>query len=335
MGVSKQRRLARASLAAACVFGMAGLWTSALYAQAEPSAAAIRTYQVRPNFWMLITPDGNLALQVGTEGALLVDTGRSGTSDAVLAAIRQITKQPLRYIINTSAGPMQIGNNAIFGALKGGATDGHGKGPTPAIIANETVLAHMNEPGVKLPAVAWPSDAYSARKRSIRYNGEAIDIIHAPSAYSDSDSIVYFRRSDVIVAGEIFSTERFPLVDRKRGGTVTGVLAGLNQLLDLAVPDVIVENYNEDGTLIIPGSGRLCDKDDLTEYHDMVNIARDRMANLVSTKRSLEEVKAARPLIDYEQRYSKPDWTTSMFIDALYAELAGSTSAKSGTPALK
>ncbi len=329
-----------AGLAAACMFGMAGLCTPALYAQAQraqadPSGAGIRTYQVRPNFWMLITPDGNLALQVGTEGALLVDTGRSGTSDAVLAAIRQITKQPLRYIINTSAGPMQIGNNAVLGALKGGATDGQGKGPTPAIIANEAVLTHMNEPGVKFPAVAWPSDAYAAHKRSIRYNGEAIDIIHAPSAYSDSDSIVYFRRSDVIVAGEIFSTNRYPLVDRKRGGTVLGVLAGLNQMLDIAVPDVIVENYNEDGTLIIPGSGRLCDRDDLTEYHDMVNIVRDRMMNLVSTKRSLEEVKAARPLIDYEQRYSTPEWTTSMFIDAFYAELAGSTSARSGTPALK
>jgi glyoxylase-like metal-dependent hydrolase (beta-lactamase superfamily II) len=310
--------------------GLFGLCTSALYAQAEPSAAAIRTYQVRPNLWMLITADGNLALQVGTEGALLVDTGRGGTSDAVLAAIRQITKQPLRYIINTSAGPMQIGNNAVLGALKGGATDGQGKGPTPAIIANEAVLAHMNEPGVKLPALAWPSDAYAARKRSIRYNGEAIDIIHAPSAYSDSDSIVYFRRSDVIVAGEIFSTNRYPLIDPKRGGTVAGVLAGLNQMLDIAVPDVIVENYNEDGTLIIPGSGRLCDRDDLTEYHDMVNIVRDRMVNLVSTKRSLEEVKAARPLVDYEQRYSTPEWTTSMFIDAFYTELAASTSARSG-----
>lgn len=285
---------------------------------------------------MLVTPDGNLALQIGSEGALLVDTGRRGTSDAVLAAIRQITPLPLRYIINTSAGPTAVGNNPVLGGLKGGATDRRGSGPTPSIIGQENVLAHLSTPGAQgaeaFPAVSWPSDSYLGRKRSIRYNGEAIDIIHQPSAYSDADSIVYFRGSDVVVAGEIFSTRRFPLVDRAHGGTVTGVLAGLNAMEDVAVPAVIVESFNEDGTLIIPGSGRLCDKDDLTEYRDMVHIVRGRMVDMVSKRRSLDEIKASHPFIDYETRYGVPGWTTSMFIDALYGELTR-PGAANGVPA--
>ncbi|MEQ1575667.1 MAG: hypothetical protein ABL993_15615, partial [Vicinamibacterales bacterium] len=243
--------------AALCVLSLLALCVTVrplLGAQAGQPPTGVQTLHVRENIWMLVTPDGNLALQVGPEGALLVDTGRNGTSDAVLAAIRHITTRPLRYIINTSAGPSRIGNNVAFGLLAGGATDRRGSGPIPAIIAHESVLARMSAPSAQnaaaYPVAGWPSDAYAARERSIRYNGEAIDIIHQPSAYSDGDSIVYFRRSDVIVSGEIFSTKRFPLVDREHGGTVKGVLAGLNRMLDIAVPEVVVENFAEGGTLV-------------------------------------------------------------------------------------
>jgi glyoxylase-like metal-dependent hydrolase (beta-lactamase superfamily II) len=272
---------------------------------------------------MLVTPDGNLALQAGPEGALLVDTGRRGISEAVLAAIRQITTQPVRYIINTSAGPTAIGGNDAFGSLAGGATNRQGSGPTPAIIAHEAVLSRMS--AAAAPAAGWPTEGYIERVRNIRFNGESIDIVHQPSAYSDADTIVYFRRSDVIVSGEIYSTRRFPLVDREHGGTVEGVLAGLNRMLDIAVPDIVVDSFAEGGTLVIPGGGRLSDEDDVTEYRDMVHIVRDRVADLVSKGRSLEQVKDARPLVDYEERFGIPAWTTSMFIDALYAELARST----------
>jgi len=306
----------------------------AAQAQPPPQAAttnAIRTMHVRENVWMLVTPDGNLALQVGDDGALLVDTGRAGTTEAVLQAIRQVTDKPLRYIIDTAAGRNQIGNNVEFGKLPGGGTDRRGRGPTPAIVAHEAVLRHMSgrdaTDGQSYPAVGWPTDAYAVKERNIRYNGEAIDIIHIPNAYSDADSIVYFRRSDVIVAGEIFSTRRFPLVDRAHGGTVKGVLAGLNRILDIAVPDVVVETFAEGGTLIIPGSGRLCDEDDVSEYRDMVAIARDRLASLVGMTRTLEQVKAARPLVDYDARYSIPSWTGAQYIEAMYAEMTGAATA--------
>jgi glyoxylase-like metal-dependent hydrolase (beta-lactamase superfamily II) len=307
---------------------MAAILGSALFAQTPPDAGAIRTFHVRENVWMLITPDGNLALQTGPDGVLLVDTGRAGTSDAVLAAIRRITTQPLRFIINTSAGPMSVGNNPVLGALKGGATDRKGVGVTPAIIAHGSVVGRMS--AAKFPGVALPNDGYLLERRSIRFNGEAIDVIHQPSAYSEGDSIVYFRRSDIIFAGEIFSTKRFPRVDSEHGGTYQGILSALNQMLDLAVPAVVAESFAEDGTLISPGSGRLCDKDDLTEYRDMLHIVRGRMAKMVKQGSSLDAVKAAKLLVDYDQRYSVPEWTGAMFTDALYAEDVRSTGAASG-----
>jgi glyoxylase-like metal-dependent hydrolase (beta-lactamase superfamily II) len=301
--------------------------------QATQSAGdAIKTVHVRENVWMLVTADGNLALQIGNEGALLVDTGRAGTGDAVLAAVRSITDKPLRYIINTSAGPNQTGNNGDFGALRGGLTDRTGRrGQTPAIIGHEAVLTRLSGPGANegkgFPATAWPTDAYAVKERSIRYNGEAIDIIHVPNAYSDGDSLVYFRRSDVIVAGEIYSTKRFPLIDRAHGGTVAGVLDGLNRILEIAVPEVVVESFDEGGTLILPGSGRISDEDDVNEYRDMVSIVRDRVKSQVEMKRTLDQVKAARPLVDYDARYGTPPWTASMFIEAMYAEMTAAPTA--------
>jgi len=317
-------------VAAACVLGVLAWGAEVrplLGAQAGAGPRGVEAVHVQGKIWMIVTPDGNLALQVGEEGALLVDTGKSGTSDAVKAAIRQVTTQPLRWVINTSAGPNRVGNNAAFGQ-SAGADVNAARVPGPEIIAREAVLIQMSKS--KYPVDAWPTDAYLERERKFRFNGEAIEIVHQPSAYSDGDSIVYFRGSDVIVAGEIYSTRRFPLVDREHGGTVEGVLAGLNRILDIAVPAVVVNSFAEGGTLVIPGSGRLSDQDDVTEYRDMVHIVRARMVSLVKMTRSLEQVKAARPLIDYEGRYGVPEWTASMFLDALYADLTRPTASKGG-----
>ena len=332
----RTRRLWRATVAATCVLGVVGWCDFAqrvLTAQAGTDPGTIQAVHVQGNVWMLVTPDGNLALQVGEEGALLVDTGRTGTSDAVLAAIHQVTTRPLRFIVNTSARPNRIGNNAAFRMSTVDVIDEQPSGLVPEIIAREGVLLRMNQEDY--PVAGWPTDAYLEPDRSIRFNGEPIDIIYQPSAYSDGDSLVYFRRSDVIVSGEIYSTERFPLVDREHGGTVEGVLAGLNRIVDITVPYVVAGEFAEGGTLVIPGSGRLSDEDDVTEYRDMVHIVRDRIANLVSMQRTLEQVKAAQPLIDYEGRYSTPEWTASMFADALYAELARSPAANASVSAVR
>jgi cyclase len=144
----------------------------------------------------------------------------------------------------------------------------------------------------------------------------------------NSETMVMFRRSDVIVTGDTFDMTSFPRIDSANGGSVQGTIDALNLLLDLAVPS---KSLQEGGTFLIPGHGRIADEHDLVVYRDMVVIVRDRVRALLAKKLSLEQVKAARPALDYEGRYGSDTgpWTTAMFIEAIYREL--STEAASGT----
>ena len=284
----------------------------------QPAAPAVRAVKVQGNVWMITGAGANLAMQVGDDGVTLVDTGAAGTGDAVLAAIRRVTDKPIRYIINTSADPDHVGNNAVFAALRSGGT----AGPTPGVIAHERVLVRMSTPGANGEApyavAAWPTDAYIWRTRNIFFNGEPIDILHQPAAHSDGDTVVYFRGSNVIVAGDAYTTTSLPRIDRGAGGTSAGMLAALNRMLDIAVP----AQMQEGGTYIIPGHGRVSDEADLVEYRDMLHIVRDRVTDLaVRQKLPLAQVKAQRPLLGFVERYGRPDWTGEMFIDTLYEEL--------------
>jgi glyoxylase-like metal-dependent hydrolase (beta-lactamase superfamily II) len=291
-----------------------------------PAAAGLelRSIKVQGNVWMISGAGANVAVQVGDEGVVVVDTGAAGRTPALLAAIRQITTRPIRYVINTSVTPDHVGGNAEIARLAGGATDGRGTGVTPAVIAHEGVFTAMARPQANgespFPSAAWPTDAYTVRQRNIFFNGEPIDIVHQPSAHSDGDSIVYFRGSNVLVTGDIFTTTRLPLVDQTRGGTLGGMVTALNALLDIAVP----AGNQEGGTYIVPGHGRVCDEADLLEYRDMAVMVRDRMQELVRTQKlTLDQVKARRPVIGWERRYSAPEWTTDMFIEAVYREMSG------------
>lgn len=139
------------------------------------------------------------------------------------------------------------------------------------------------------------------------------------SSDTDGDSIVFFRGSNVISAGDIFSTTGYPVIDRARGGSIQGEIKALNHLLELTVPEIAQEG----GTMVIPGHGRLSDEGDVTEYRDMVTIIRDRVAALIAKGQSLREVQAARVTRDYDGRYSQPGWTGDMFVEAVYQSLGG------------
>ena len=128
---------------------------------------------------------------------------------------------------------------------------------------------------------------------------------------------MYFRGSNVLVSGDLFTTTNLPLIDRKQGGTSKGMLDALNAIIDIAVP----ENMQEGGTFVIPGHGRVCDEADVVESRDMLYEIRDRMQDLVRVQHlTLDQVKAKRPVLGWEGRYSRPEWTTDMFVDALYEE---------------
>jgi hypothetical protein len=132
--------------------------------------------------------------------------------------------------------------------------------------------------------------------------------------------MVYFRRSDVISSGDIYVTDRYPTIDLASGGSLQGVIDGLNRLLDLAIP----EHHEEGGTLIIPGRGRISDEFDVLEYRDMVTIIRDRIRDMIQKGMTLDQVKAARPTRDYDPQYGAASgpWTTDMFVEAAYRSLS-------------
>ena len=296
------------------------------------SAQAPRTgvLPVQGNVYLLATPASNVVVQIGDEGVLLVDTGAASVTDDILAAVRTLSDKPIRWIINTHVHPDHTGGNAVLGKA-GRATPqnqfGSGRafpGSLPSgatIVAHESLLTRMSAPTGETPPApqaAWPVATYFGAGRELFFNGEAIQIFHAPRGHTDGDSIVYFRHSDVVATGDIFNTTSYPVIDLNTGGTINGVIAGLNHLLDIVIP----KEKQEGGTYVIPGHGRVSDEGDLVQYRDMVTIIRDRIQAMVTRGMTLDQVKAAHPTAGYDRRWSAPGWTSDMFVDAAYRTLS-------------
>jgi glyoxylase-like metal-dependent hydrolase (beta-lactamase superfamily II) len=238
--------------------------------------------------------------------------------------------KPLRYIVNTSASPDHVGGNEKIATTgffpRGGGFGGAAPnvGRSASIIAHENVLNRMSAPAGKespTPAGAWPTDTYfdEFHKLPAYFNGEAVIVYHAPAANTDGDSLVFFRHSEVISAGNILSTISYPMIDIEKGGSIQGVIDGLNKILDLAV----AEYRSQGGTWIIPGRGRLADTADVASYRNMVTIIRDRVKDMVGKGFTLEQVLSARPTLDFDGRYGATTgaWTTDMFVKAVYQSL--------------
>jgi len=336
---SSKSRLALGALriaAALALFVAAAPWQFAgAQAPAAPPAAPnpanveVHVLHVQGNVYMLVGAGGNITMQVGNDGVLLVDTGLPGTSDKVLAAIHSVTSEPIRYIIDTHVHADHTGGNEALAkagnTIAGGNVVGDigaSAGNQAAILAFQTVLDRMSAPTGQqspTPQGAWPTETYTTPERKLFFNGEAVQVIHIPNAHTDGDSIVFFHRSDVISTGDIFVTNRYPIVDMARGGNIQGIIAGLNRIIELATPGPT----DEGGTLIVPGHGRLCDQSDVVFYQEMVTIIRDRIQDMINKGMTLEQVKAARPTQDYDPRYGATSgiWTTDMFVEAVYKSL--------------
>jgi len=288
----------------------------------------LEVLQLRPNFYMIAGAGGNVGFQVGVDGVVVVDTGSASSADAVVAAIQKVTTQPIRYVINTSADPDHVGGNAAV--AKAGRTlftqNADFLGGGASILSVEQVLTRMSGPSAQaspFPAGAWPSETFNQPRKFMYLNGEGIEILHQPAAHTDGDAMVFFRRSDVVMAGDTFDTTRFPVIDIAKGGSIQGEIAALQKLVDTAIPSVPIVS-REEGTLIIPGHGRICDQLDVVEYRDMVTIIRDRIRDLMKQGLTLEQVKAASPARGYTRRYGSENgsWTTNNFVEAVYRSMS-------------
>jgi glyoxylase-like metal-dependent hydrolase (beta-lactamase superfamily II) len=296
-------------------------------------AADLEVLQLRPNFFMIAGAGGNIGVQVGEDGVVVVDAGTAARADAVVAAIKKITPRPIRYVIDTSADPDHVGGNEILS--KAGQTlftnpgsigiTGDFLGGVASILSAQKVLERMTAPTGKaspFPIGATPTETFDFPRKYMYLNGEGIELLHQPAAHTDGDVMVFFRRSDVVVAGDVLDTTRFPVIDAARGGSINGEIAALNRLVDLAIPSVPIVS-REAGTLVIAGHGRVCDQTDVAEYRDMTTIVRDRIRDLKKAGMSLDQVKASSPTRGYTRRYGSDNgpWTTSNFVEGVYKTL--------------
>jgi glyoxylase-like metal-dependent hydrolase (beta-lactamase superfamily II) len=301
----------------ACLFAV----TASLAAGQQLQEAVGVPYEVRHvqgNVYMFASTLGNIAIQVGKDpghdGVLLVDTGPARLRDTILAEIGKLSSEPVRFMIATSGDADHNGSNEVL--LKPSSSRNFQTQPDIALYAQDNVLQRYSRKGSGVSSAAWPTLTFLDEK-SFAFNGEAIQIIAEKNAHTDGDSIVLFRGSNVIAAGDIFLTTGYPVIDLERGGSIQGEIKALNHILDLTVP----RSMQEGGTMVIPGHGRLCDEADVTDYRDMLTIIRDRVQDMLQKGKTLEEVRAARLSRDYDRRYSTSSWTGDMFVEAVYRSL--------------
>jgi cyclase len=292
--------------------------------QGATPTTGLEVLDVRPTFFVIVGAGANIGVQVGDDGVVIVDTGTTADAPAALAAVKKISPKPIRYVIDTGPDVDHVGGNeALAKAGEPLLSDGAGRRRDAAdlvvpVLSVDGVVRHM----AAFPGAGWPTETFHYLRKAIYLNGEAIEVLHQAAAHTDSDAFAFFRRSDVVMAGDVLDTRQFPVIDLERGGSIQGEIAALNHLIDLAVPSV-PDVSREGGTIVVPGHGRLCDHFDIVEYRDMVTIVRDRIRVLMKAGRSLDEIKAAQPAKGYAGRYGNPGgaWTTDRFVEAIYQSL--------------
>jgi cyclase len=308
-----------------CLAG-AALALLALPVSAQDAEPVVEVLQVRDDIYMLVGQGGNVTMQVGADGILIVDTQFERMSDAIVAAIRAVSAEPIRYIINTHHHGDHIGGNANLRLVGETVTGGNMPGAVPyaegggaQVIAHENVLLRLAASDPAVATALWPTNTFFDAEKRLHHNGEGIRIIHQPNAHTDGDVVVFFRRSDVIAAGDFYRTTGWPRLDLAAGGSYEGTIQALNNLVDLMIPV-----YGQDGgTLVIPGHGRLSGIGDVLDYREMTIVIGDRLKAMIAEGMTLEQIIAARPAMDYEPVYGDPanPAVTEQFIEAAWQSL--------------
>jgi cyclase len=300
---------------------------------AEAENGELDVVRVRSNFYMIAGAGGNIGVQIGSDGIVLVNAGIEAASGQVLAALRKLTPLPIRYVIDTNAEADFVGGNGklakagktIFTNVLGNqdVADAMTNGGAAAILAHDSILQRMSAPTGKaspFPNDALPTEAFYPKRYTLRMNDEGIEVLYEPAAHSNADSFVFFRGSDVVVAGDVLDKNRFPAIDVANGGSIQGEIDALNKLIELAIaPTPFI--YKGVGTYVIPGHGRLCEQMEVVDYRDMVVVVRDVIADMIKQGMTLDQIKAASPAKPYETQYGRQEGSTSAFVEAIYKSL--------------
>jgi cyclase len=271
-------------------------------AQPDFSKVEIKATKIGGNFYTLEGQGGTIGVLAGPDGVFMVDTQFAPLTEKIVAAIRQITDRPIRFIVNTHVHGDHTGGDENFAKL--GAT----------ILARDELRARLASPpnGPKPPATALPILTYRGQV-TLHMNGEDVQLIPVPVAHTDGDTMVRFPGVDVIMTGDFYRSVGYPNIDRANGGTLNGLVAGLNAVIDAAGPS----------TKIIPGHGAIVDKTGVAAHRDMVMAVRDKVAALVRQGKTQQEVLAAKPTSDYDAKVPQAAQTSERFVNQLYAEIKG------------
>lgn len=287
---------------------LSALLAAGAFAQQDFSKVQIKTTKLANNLYSLEGQGGAIGVLTGPDGILMVDSQFAPLTERIVAAIKAVDPGPIRYLINTHVHGDHTGGNANLGAM--GVT----------IIARPQLRARLEKPaptaagapGTPTPPAGLPRLTYDA-PMTFHMNGEQVQLIPIPAAHTDGDTLVKFVNADVIMTGDFYRSTGYPNIDRANGGTLTGMLAGLNRILELAGPS----------TRILPGHGPIVDKAAVAAHRDMITGIRDRVAPMVKKGMTADQVAAAKPTADYDAKMGDTGTTGARFVGQLYAELGG------------
>jgi cyclase len=307
--VKLTRRAGLGTALVALTLGAVGGWTAPARAQGQQdfSKVEIKTTKVADNFYTLAGQGGTIGVLAGPDGVLMVDAQFAPLTDKIVAAIKQISDGRIRFLINTHVHGDHTGGNENLGKM--GVT----------ILARDNLRNRLMKPnpgangapGVPAPAAALPIVTYDA-PLTIHMDGEDVRLIPVPAAHTDGDTMVFFPKADVLMTGDFYRSVGYPNIDRGNGGSLNGMLAGLNAVINTAGPN----------TKIIPGHGATVSKADVAAHRDMIMALRDKVAPLVRQNKTQEEVLAAKLTADWDGKVTgATPMTADRFIGQLYQEL--------------
>ncbi len=277
-------------------------------AQQDFSKVQIQKVDVAPGVHMLIGSGGNIGVSSGSDGVLIIDDQYAPLTEKIRAAVAGISTAPIRFVVNTHWHGDHTGGNENMG------------GAGAIIVAHENVRRRMSKEQVSeffkrttpaSPKAALPVMTFAADV-SFHVNGDELHVFHVDPAHTDGDSVIHWKNANVFHMGDLYFSAGFPFIDLESGGSVDGVIAAAEKVLALA----------NDGSKIIPGHGPLSTKKDLTSYRDMLKTIRSRVAPLVTSGKTLDEVKASRPTKEWDETLGKGFINGDQFTEFVYRSLS-------------
>lgn len=306
--------------------GVAVLLSAAL-SPATAGAEDLQLLPVQGNVYLLAGAPVNVTVQIGRDGVMLVDAPPQDRVVEAMALIRKLSPLPIRYVVSTAPDAERMtGDQALepyAEPLPGyRVTNLIGSGEKLTALAHENALNRLDvHTADRRPVLegAVVTSEYGTPSKDFYMNADAVIVYYAAAAHTDGDSMVHFRHADVLSTGDVFTPGQFPRIDLQRGGSVQGELAALNHILEIAVPAA----WEEGGTYVIPGRGRISDEADVVEYRDMVRIVTDRIQDMLNRHLSLPQVLQAHPAFDYQTAYGRQRGgpTADEFVEAVYRSL--------------